>query len=205
MFDRFTDRARKVMGFARQEAEKRGHAGIRSGHILLGLAKESNGVGSIVLNEFSSLEEMGLEADKHWGELPKLSLGDKVAPGGLMVMDFATKEAEALGHGYVGTEHVLLGICRSCTGSAYDTLIGLDLSIEEIRNRIMKLLGVEREEDDDDVDEEPSPVLVLAASIADSLRRIARTEEIKALRQISGEGEAKETYDALLQEIVDGE
>ena len=208
MFDRFTDRSRKVMGFARQEAENRGHVGIRSGHILLGLIKEANGVGSAVLNEFCSPESMGEEADRHWGELPTLSSGDKISPGGMMILEFAGKEAKALGHSYVGTEHLLLGVCCCVTGGAYEILSGLGLTLKTIRGRVMALLGAEQDEFDAEEEEEcieiaQGSVIVLAASIADSLRRLARTQELEAMRRHSSEGKAKEVYDALLQEIVD--
>jgi ATP-dependent Clp protease ATP-binding subunit ClpC len=119
MFDRFTDRARKVMGYARQEAERFNHDYIGTEHILLGLIREGGGVAAAVL------ENLGLELERIKLEVEKsitmgggtLTLGEvPFTPRAKRVLELAVEEAQSLGHNYIGTEHLLLGLIREGEG-----------------------------------------------------------------------------------------
>src|SRR5512140_370234 len=113
MFERFTDRARKVMALANQEAQRFNHEYIGTEHILLGLVKEGSGVGANVLKNLDvDLRRVRLEVEKliksgpdpvAIGKLPLTPLAQKVT-------ESAAREAVDLKHNYVGTEHVLLGL-----------------------------------------------------------------------------------------------
>src|SRR6185369_6462868 len=115
MFDRFTDRARKVMSFARQEAERLNHDYIGTEHILLGLVKEGSGVAANVLENMDvDLEKVRREVEKLVKPAPEIvSLGQlPFSPRAKQVLEYTIAEARALDHNYVGTEHLLLGLLR---------------------------------------------------------------------------------------------
>jgi ATP-dependent Clp protease ATP-binding subunit ClpC len=119
MFERFTDRARKVMALANQEAQRFNHEYIGTEHILLGLVKEGSGVGADMVT---------------MGKLPQ-------TPRAKKVIEFAIEEARALNHNYVGTEHILLGLLRETEGIAAQVLMNLGLKLENVRQEVLNLLG----------------------------------------------------------------
>lgn len=144
MFERFTDRARKVMALANQEAQRFGHEWIGTEHILLGLVKEGSGVGANVLKNLDvDIKKLRLEIEKlvksgadtvTMGKLPQ-------TPKAKKVIECAIEEARALNHNYVGTEHLLLGLLREAEGVAAQVLMNLGLKLEDVRQEVLNLLG----------------------------------------------------------------
>ncbi|MCC6952396.1 MAG: ATP-dependent Clp protease ATP-binding subunit [Phycisphaerales bacterium] len=144
MFERFTDRARKVMALANQEAQRLNHEYIGTEHVLLGLVKEGSGVGANVLRNLDvDLRRVRLEVEKlvkagsemvTLGRLPQ-------TPRAKKVIEYAIEEARNLNHNYVGTEHLLLGLLREHDGVAAQVLINLGLKLEDVREEVLNLLG----------------------------------------------------------------
>jgi len=152
MFDRFTDRARKVISFARQEAERFNHDYIGTEHILLGLVKEGSGVAANVLENLDvDLEKVRLEVEKLVKPAPDVvTMGQlPFTPRAKKVLEFAIDEARALDHNYVGTEHLLLGLLREQEGLAAQVLMNLGLKLEDVRNEVMEFLGAETQQSKD--------------------------------------------------------
>src|SRR5262245_57134319 len=144
MYERFTDRARKTMQLANQEAVRFNHEYIGTEHILLGLIKEGSGVAANVL------KNLDIDLRKVRREVEKIvQPGAGPAPQGKMpqtpkakkVIEYSIEEARALNHNYVGTEHVLLGLLREQEGVAAQVLMNLGLKLEDVRAEVLNLLG----------------------------------------------------------------
>jgi len=145
VYERFTDRARKVMQCANQEAQRLNHEYIGTEHIILGLVKEGSGIAASVLKNFGiGLRKIRTEVEKIvgrasdeqivMGKIPHSPLAKKV-------IEYAIEEARNLTHNYVGTEHVLLGLLRVPEGDACQVLVNLGLKLEDVREETLKLLG----------------------------------------------------------------
>ncbi len=144
MYERFTDRARKVMQLANQEAQRFNHEYIGTEHILLGLIQEGSGVGANVLKHLAlDLQKLRLEVQKiiqpgpysvTMGKLPQ-------TPRTKKVVEYSIEEARNLNHNYVGTEHLLLGLLREQEGVAAQVLMNLGLKLEDVREEVLNLLG----------------------------------------------------------------
>lgn len=143
MFERFSDRARKVMALANQEAQRFNHEYIGTEHLLLGLVKEGTGVG------VTALRKHGVDTAMLRGEVEKLVRnGPHVVPEGKRpqtprakrVIEYAIEEAKAFDHDYVGTEHILLGLFRETEGIGAQVLTNLGLTVEDTRRTIASLL-----------------------------------------------------------------
>src|SRR5881398_3674755 len=146
MYERFTDRARKVMQLANQEAQRFNHEYIGTEHILLGLVKEGSGVAANVLKNLDiDLRKIRLEVEKivqtgpgsemvTMGKLPQ-------TPRAKKVIEYSIEEARNLNHNYVGTEHLLLGLLREQEGVAAQVLMNLGLKLEDVREEVLNLLG----------------------------------------------------------------
>ncbi len=144
MYERFTDRARKVMALANQEAQRFNHEYIGTEHILLGLVKEGSGVGATVLRNLDiDLRKVRLEVEKLVKSGPDMVTMGKLpqTPRAKKVIEYAIEEARNLGHNYVGTEHLLLGLLRERDGVAAQVLMNLNLKLEEVREEVLNLLG----------------------------------------------------------------
>ncbi|KAA0214639.1 MAG: ATP-dependent Clp protease ATP-binding subunit [Leptolyngbya sp. PLA3] len=144
MFERFTDRARKVMALANQEAQRFNHEYIGTEHILLGLVKEGSGVGANVLRNLDvDLRKVRLEVEKLVKAGPEMVTMGKLpqTPRAKKVIEYAIEEARNLNHNYVGTEHLLLGLLREHDGVAAQVLMNLGLKLEEVREEVLNLLG----------------------------------------------------------------
>ncbi|MDG2291134.1 MAG: Clp protease N-terminal domain-containing protein, partial [Phycisphaerales bacterium] len=151
MFERLTDRARKVMALANQEAQRFNHEYIGTEHILLGLVKEGSGVGPNVLKNLEiDLRKVRLEVEKLVKSGPEMVTMGKLpqTPRAKKVLEYAIEEARNLNHNYVGTEHLLLGLLREQDGVAAQVLMNLGVKLEEVREEVLNLLGagVEAEE-----------------------------------------------------------
>ncbi|MGD9110587.1 MAG: ATP-dependent Clp protease ATP-binding subunit [Phycisphaerales bacterium] len=144
MFERFTDRARKVMALANQEAQRFNHEHIGTEHILLGLVKEGSGVGATVLKNLDvDIKKLRLEIEKMVKSGPDLVTMGKLpqTPKAKKVIEYAIEEARNLNHNYVGTEHILLGLLRETDGIAAQVLMNSGLKLEDIRQEVLNLLG----------------------------------------------------------------
>ncbi|MGE0538035.1 MAG: ATP-dependent Clp protease ATP-binding subunit [Pirellulales bacterium] len=144
MYERFTDRARKVMQLANQEAQRFNHEYIGTEHVLLGLIKEGSGVAANVLKNLDvDLRKIRLEVEKLVQSGPDMVTMGKLpqTPRAKKVIEYSMEEARALGHNYVGTEHILLGLLREQEGVAAQVLMNLGLKLEDVREEVLNLLG----------------------------------------------------------------
>src|SRR5512147_639863 len=139
--ERLTQRARRVLSLAHQEAERMRHNYIGTEHLLLGLIREEGGVAGRVLRE------LGLEPDRVQEMVERLTgtgsyRGGKLdlAPGTQQVLEYAVEEARRMGHHYIGTEHLLLGLVRYGEGVALDVLRKLGITPEQIRRQTRRVL-----------------------------------------------------------------
>src|SRR5882762_9956763 len=146
MYERFTDRARKVMQLANQEAQRFNHEYIGTEHILLGLVKEGSGVAANVLKNLDiDLRKIRLEVEKivQGGQGSEMVTMGKLpqTPRAKKVIEYSIEEARNLNHNYVGTEHLLLGLLREQEGVAAQVLMNLNLKLDEVREEVLNLLG----------------------------------------------------------------
>jgi len=144
MFNRFTERARKVIVYAKEEARRFNHDYIGTEHLLLGLIREGEGVAAAVLQKLGlDLETIRLEVEKLVQAGPATQVvGDiPFTPRSKKALELSAEEARALGHNYIGTEHLLLGLVKEGEGMAYRVLLNLGLDLGKLRNEVMELLG----------------------------------------------------------------
>jgi len=144
MFNRFTERARKVIVFAKEEARRFNHDYIGTEHLLLGLIREGEGVAAAVLQKLGlDLETIRIEVEKLVQPGPQTQvIGDiPFTPRSKKALELSAEEARALGHNYIGTEHILLGLIKEGEGMAYRVLLNLGLDLGKVRNEVMELLG----------------------------------------------------------------
>src|SRR5262245_37917263 len=139
----FTPRAQQVLALARKEADRFNHNYVGTEHLLLGLIKLGQGVAVNVLQKMGlDLETVRMEVEKQVGTGPETKMVGNIpyTPRVKKVLALAAKEAKALNHSYVGTEHILLGLLREGDGVAARVLKSLDVDIERTRNEILKEL-----------------------------------------------------------------
>lgn len=148
MYERFTDRARKVMQLANQEAQRLNHDFIGTGHVLVALAKERHGVGGHVLCDCLKLN---LADIRRKFEMVAPAGPDMVTMGKLPqtpllkdTIQFAIEEAENLGHNYVGTEHLLLGLLRVDGGPHVDVLTAIGVNPNDARELVLSILDANK-------------------------------------------------------------
>lgn len=142
MLDRFTERARKVLALAHQEAVRLGHSYIGTEHLLLGLVHEGEGVAAKALGSLNinvQTVRAQVEAMIGRGQGGQQQIG--YTPRAKRVLELALQEAYALGHNYVGTEHLLLGLIREGEGVAAQVLTSLGANIDIVRQRVIEMLG----------------------------------------------------------------
>ena len=142
MFGRFTERAQKVLALSQEEAIRLGHHNIGTEHILLGLIREGEGIAA------KALHALNLEKDKIQEEVEALiGVGSQTSqalhytPRAKKVIELSMDEARKLGHTYVGTEHILLGLIREGEGIAARVLNNLGVSLNRARQQVLQLLG----------------------------------------------------------------
>jgi ATP-dependent Clp protease ATP-binding subunit ClpC len=142
MFERFTDRARRVVVLAQEEARMLNHNYIGTEHILLGLIHEGEGVAA------TALESLGISREAVRSQVEEIIGHGQAAPTGHIpftprakkVLELSLREALQLGHNYIGTEHILLGLIREGEGVAAQVLIKLGADLEGVRGRVVALL-----------------------------------------------------------------
>jgi ATP-dependent Clp protease ATP-binding subunit ClpC len=143
VFERFTERSRQVVVLAQDEARRLKHNYIGTEHILLGLLREEEGLAARVL------ESVNVTADQVRGEVARIvGEGDEVTTGQIpftprtkKVLELSLREALGLGHNYIGTEHILLGIVRENEGVAARILLDSGADAEKIRNEVIRMLS----------------------------------------------------------------
>lgn len=153
MYERFTDRSRKVMALANAEAVRFGHEFVGTEHVLIGLLLEGSGVAANVLKNLDiSLGELRKQTDKCVQPGPSRPDAGITAfspsvtllplsPRSKKVVEYAQDEATRLQHNYVGTEHVLLGLLREGDGVAAQVLMNCGVKLEDVRDEVLNLLG----------------------------------------------------------------
>jgi ATP-dependent Clp protease ATP-binding subunit ClpC len=149
MYERFTDRARKVMQLANQEAQRFNHQYIGTEHVLLGLIKDGSGVAAKVLKDLDiDLDTIRLEVEKVLRCSPDMVTIGKLprTPRAKKVIEYSMEEARNLNHNYVGTEHILLGMLREQEGVAAQVLMSIGLRVDDARVKIAAVLSQDREE-----------------------------------------------------------
>ena len=147
MFERFTDRARRVVVLAQEEARMLNHNYIGSEHILIALIRESGGVAAQALESLGITEEAARQQveeitgrgqqDPPWGHIP-------FTPRAKKILQLSMREAIALGHAYIGTEHILLGLLREDDGAAIRVLNGLGVDPNRVRQQVIQLVSDRR-------------------------------------------------------------
>ena len=159
MFDRFTDRAKKVMNLARQEAQRFNHEYLGTEHILLGLVQEGSGVAANVLRNMNiDLAKIRTEVEKLVKTGPSMvTMGQlPFTPRAKKVLELSMEEAGNLGHNYIGTEHLLLGLIKENEGIAAKVLTNLGVKLEDVREEVLEFLGAEHgEEEEEEQTEQP--------------------------------------------------
>ncbi|QSR88213.1 ATP-dependent Clp protease ATP-binding subunit [Methylacidiphilum caldifontis] len=176
----FTPRAQQVLALARQEAERFGHNHVGTEHLLLGLIKLAQGVAINVLQKLGvDLETVRVEIEKKISSVP--SEGKPITPIPYTprvkkVLALAGKEAKALNHSYVGTEHILLGLLREGEGVAATILKNLDIDLERVRNEILK----ELDPNFSSSGEEENPEPAFAGTTETATKKEVKTPALKA-------------------------
>jgi ATP-dependent Clp protease ATP-binding subunit ClpA len=143
LFERFTERARQVVVLAQDEARAFKHNYIDTEHILLGLLREEEGLGGRVLESFGiTVEEVRAQVARIVGQGDEVTMGQiPFTPRAKKVLELSLREALSLGHNYIGTEHILLGLVRENEGVAARILLDFDADAEKIRNEIIRMLS----------------------------------------------------------------
>jgi ATP-dependent Clp protease ATP-binding subunit ClpA len=142
MFQRFTDRARRVVVLAQEEARRLDHNYVGTEHILLGLIREGEGVAA------KALESLGISLDAVRQQVEQIIGRGQQAPSGHIpftprakkVLELSLREALLLGHNYIGTEHILLGLIREGNGVAPQVLVKLGADLNRVRQQVIQLL-----------------------------------------------------------------
>ena len=143
MFERFTDRARRVVVLAQEEARLLNHDHIGTEHILLGLIHEGEGVAYLALTELGiSLDAVRAQVEAEIGQGSEAPGGHiPFTPRAKKVLELSLREALQLGHNYIGTEHILLGLIREGEGVAAQVLVGLGAGLDRVRGQVVQLLA----------------------------------------------------------------
>ena len=152
MFERFTDRARRVVVLAQEEARMLNHDYVGTEHILIALIREGGGVAAQALQSLGITEEAArqqVEEVVGRGETGPQQRHLPFTPRAKKILQLSLREAIALGHGYIGTEHILLGLVREGEGVAIRVLDGLGVDPNRVRQRVIQLVSARR------VQEEP--------------------------------------------------
>jgi ATP-dependent Clp protease ATP-binding subunit ClpC len=143
VFERFTERARQAVVLAQDEARGLRHNYIGTEHLLLGLLRDEDGIAARVLGQLGvTLEEVRAQVERIVGAGGDVAAGQiPFTPRAKKVLELSLREAIAMGHGYIGTEHILLGLVRENDGVAARILLDFGADAERIRGAVGELLG----------------------------------------------------------------
>jgi len=146
MFERFTDRARRVMVRAQEEASTLGHDCVDTEHLLLALVQEDDGAAAKVLESLSiSPEAVRQRVEQATGHRVRPASGPlPFAPRAQEALRLAVRESVQLGHRHIGTEHILLGLRREGDGVAAQVLASLGADLDQVRERVTQVLDEQR-------------------------------------------------------------
>ena len=176
MFERFTERARQVVVLAQDEARALKHNYIGTEHILLGLLREEEGLAARVLESLDiTVEEVRAQVARIVGQGDEVTTGQiPFTPRAKKVLELALREALSLGHNYIGTEHILLGVVREGEGVAASILAGFGVGGEAVSNAVVDALsGSEPEAWEYEPNSPP-----LASEVIEEVRRVADEKRI---------------------------
>jgi ATP-dependent Clp protease ATP-binding subunit ClpC len=143
VFERFTDRARRVLVLAQEEARLLNHNYIGTEHLLLGLIHEGEGVAAMALESLGiSLEAVRAQVEEIIGQGQSAPTGHiPFTPRAKKVLELSLREAKQLGHNYIGTEHILLGLIREGEGVAAQVLVKLGAGLDRVRQQVIQVLS----------------------------------------------------------------
>jgi len=146
-YDKFTERARKVLSLAQEEAQRFQHHYIGTEHLLLGLVREGEGVAAKILSNLGvELKEVRDAVEAMIGRGDRIVLGEiGLTPHAKKVIELAVDEARRLNHHYIGTEHLLLGLVREDEGIASEVLQSLGVNLEKVRTETIKVLNQQKD------------------------------------------------------------
>ncbi|HYA49819.1 MAG TPA: Clp protease N-terminal domain-containing protein, partial [Streptosporangiaceae bacterium] len=149
MFERFTGRAQRVMVLAQEEAGMLNHHHIGTEHLLLGLIHEGEGVAAQALESLGiSLQTVRQQVEEVIGQGQYAPAGPiPFTPRAKKVLELSRREALAMGHNYVGTEHILLGLLREGDGVAAQVLVRMGADLNRVRQRVIQLLSGHQDQD----------------------------------------------------------
>ena len=172
MFERFTDRARRVVVLAQEEARMLNHNYIGTEHILLGLIHEGEGVAA------KALESLGISLDAVRQQVEEIIGQGQQAPSGHIpftprakkVLELALREALSLGHNYIGTEHILLGLIHEGEGVAAKALESLGISLDAVRQQVEEIIGQGQQAPSGHIPFTPRAKKVLELSLREALQ-----------------------------------
>ena len=197
MFERFTDRARRVVVLAQEEARMLSHNYIGTEHILLGLIHQDEGVAA------KALESLGISLEVARAQVEEIKGQGQQAPSGRVpftprakkVLELSLREALQLGHNYIGTEHILLGLIREGEGVAAQVLVKLGADLNRVRQQVIQLLS-DREGSADP--HQPQPA---ARASSQAMRRY----QVEVQFELFGEGDQLETAVRRTHEALRGQ
>lgn len=175
MFERFTDRARKVMQLANQEAQRFNHEYVGTEHILLGLVKEGSGVGGAVLKMLDvDLRTLRLQVEKSVTSGPDTVTMGKLpqTPRAKRVVEEAIAAARKINDNYVGTEHLLLGLLADSESVACHILKDLGVTSERVRAEVLNLLGKGEKEEIAEIPKSARTILKEIREILPKLQKL---------------------------------
>ncbi len=204
MYERFTDRARKVMQLANQEAQRFNHEYIGTEHILLGLVKEGSGMAANVLKALDcDLDKIRLEVEKLVQSGPDMVTIGKLpqTPRAKKVIEYAMEEARNLNHNYVGTEHLLLGLLREQEGVAAQVLMNLTLDLEDVR---LTIVGTSARNAQDDKNWRGATRIPVRNAQDDASRRLDLVREaLVAIEKVGTYGRDDTLHDVTSDDLME--
>ncbi len=206
MFERFTDRARRVVVLAQEEARMLSHNYIGTEHILLGLIHEGDGIAAKALESLSiSLEAVRAQVEEIIGQGQQAPSGHiPFTPRAKKVLELSLREALQLGLSYIGTEHILLGLIHEGEGVAAKALESLDISLEAVRAQVEEIIGQGQQAPSGHIPFTPRAKKVLELSLREALQlghSYVGTEHLLLGLIREGEGVAAEVLQNLDVEI----
>jgi ATP-dependent Clp protease ATP-binding subunit ClpC len=196
MMNNFTPRAQQVLALARKEADRFNHNYVGTEHLLLGLIKLGQGVAVNVLTKLGlDLETVRMQVEQQVGSGPETKMVGNIpyTPRVKKVLALASKEAKALNHSYVGTEHILLGLLREGEGVAAQVLRNLEVNLDKARSEILKELDPNFTSQSEEEDEDSEPVSPSGNTPASDKKKNEKTPALKAfgrdLTELAQKGE----------------
>ncbi len=196
MMNNFTPRAQQVLALARKEADRFNHNYVGTEHLLLGLIKLGQGVAVNVLTKLGlDLETVRMQVEQQVGSGPETKMVGNIpyTPRVKKVLALASKEAKALNHSYVGTEHILLGLLREGEGVAAQVLRNLEVNLDKARSEILKELDPNFTSQSEEEDEDSEPVSPSGNTQSSDKKKNEKTPALKAfgrdLTELAQKGE----------------